>query len=359
MKAAQYYAKGDIRVVDVPKPVPDEHEALVDIEWCGICGSDLHEYEYGPIGIPPPERPHPATKQHLPVTMGHEFAGRIVSHPPGFNLKPGQKVMVDPRIYCSKCSRCTVGSTHGCSTLGFKGLSGTGGGFSEAVAIDAKLCYPLPDDVDLSLAALIEPLAVAWHAISQCDVSDWSQTRALILGGGPIGIACALGLRARGCKQIFISEPTTTRAAQNKQVADAVFNPIKDNVGDKCRELTGGEGVDVAFDCAGAQKGFDAGMDALRFRGTYMNVAAWGTPMVIPFLHYIMKEITTKCAFAYDDKDFKETVDAFVAGKFKGVETMITSRIYLDDIAQKGFEELVKRKDDHIKILVTPNKSIV
>lgn len=233
----------------------------------------------GPIGIPPPERPHPATGGHLPVTMGHEFAGRIVSAPSGSKLKPGQKVMVDPRIYCSKCSRCRVGSTHGCSTLGFKGLSGTGGGFSEAVAIDAKLCYPLPDDVDLSLAALIEPLAVAWHAISSCEVSDWSKKSALILGGGPIGIACALGLRARGCTQIFISEPTTTRAAQNKQVADAVFNPIKDNVGDKCRELTNGEGIDVAFDCAGVQKGFDAGMDALKFRGLYMNVAAWGTPV--------------------------------------------------------------------------------
>jgi (R,R)-butanediol dehydrogenase/meso-butanediol dehydrogenase/diacetyl reductase len=239
--------------------------------------------------------------------------------------------MVDPRIYCSKCSRCRVGSTHGCSTLGFKGLSGTGGGFSEAVAIDAKLCYPLPDDVDLSLAALIEPLAVAWHAISSCEMSDWSTKSALILGGGPIGIACALGLRARGCTQIFISEPTTTRAAQNKQVADAVFNPIKDNVGDKCRELTNGEGIDVAFDCAGVQKGFDAGMDALKFHGLYMNVAAWGTPvrllhnigilpnrvqMVIPFMHYIMKEITTKCVLAYDDKDFKETVDAFVAGQY-------------------------------------------
>jgi threonine dehydrogenase-like Zn-dependent dehydrogenase len=208
--------------------------------------------------------------------MGHEFAGRIVSAPAGSGLEPGQPVMVDPRIYCSKCSRCKVGN-NGCSTLGFKGFSGTGGGFSEFVTVDAKLCYTLPHDVDLSFAALIEPLAVAWHAISTCDISDWTNKTGLILGGGPIGIACALVLRAHGCKRILVLEPSSARAIQNHQIADAVFDPIKENVGERCRELTGGEGADVAFDCAGAQKGMDAGMDALRYRGLYMNAAIWST----------------------------------------------------------------------------------
>lgn len=211
--------------------------------------------------------------------MGHEFVGRIASAPSGSNLTNGQIVMVDPRIYCSKCSQCNIGATQGCSTLGFKGLSGTGGGFSEFVAIDAKLCYPLPDDVDLRLAALIEPLAVAWHAIVLCGVSDWSNKSALILGGGPVGIASAIGLRAHGCKQIIISEPTSTRAAQSEKLADTVLNPIKENIGEKCRELTNGAGIDVAFDCAGVQKGFDAGMDALKYGGLYMNVAVWVTPV--------------------------------------------------------------------------------
>ncbi|KAH7069724.1 chaperonin 10-like protein [Paraphoma chrysanthemicola] len=359
MKAVQFYASRDLRVVDVPKPEPQGHEALVAVEWCGICGSDLHEYEHGPMGIPPPERPHPATGAHLPITMGHEFGGRIVSTPSGSHLRPGQKVMVDPRIYCRNCPQCKAGNTHGCSTLGFKGLSGTGGGFSETVAVDARQCYPLPDDIDLSHAALIEPLATAWHGISSCNVPDWSTKSALILGGGPIGIGCALGLRALGCKQVYLSEPTTTRAAQNKLVADVVLNPIKENIGERCRELTNREGVDVVLDCAGVQAGLDAAMDALRYQGLYMNVAVWAKPMVVPFPHYLMKEITLKCALAYTEKDFQETIDAFVAGKFKGAETMITSRIHVDDIAEKGFEELVKHKDDHIKILVTTLKSIV
>lgn len=207
--------------------------------------------------------------------MGHEFCGRIVSAPAGSNLTAGQAVMIDPRLYCSNCIRCNVSSTNACFKWGFKGLSGAGGGYSELVTIETKLCYPLPDSVDLSLAALIEPLAVAWHAVSTSGVTEWSKTSALIVGGGPIGIAHVFVLRAKGCKQIFVSEPTSTRAAQNKEIADLVINPLIANVGDKCRELTNGKGVDVVFDCAGIQKGLESGMDALRYKGTYMNVAGW------------------------------------------------------------------------------------
>lgn len=222
------------------------------------------------MAIPTKERPHAATGEYLPVTMGHEMSGRIVSAPANSNLTPGESVIIDPRIYCTKCTRCLAGSTHGCTTGGFKGLSGTGGGFSETIAINAKLCYPLPESVDLGLAPLIEPLAVAWHAVALCEFSDWENKSVLIIGGGPVGIAHIFVLRSVGCKQIYVSEPTAKRAAQNQKIADKVFNPITDNIADKSRELTGGEGVDVVFDCAGIQQGIDAAMDALRYKGTYM-----------------------------------------------------------------------------------------
>jgi (R,R)-butanediol dehydrogenase/meso-butanediol dehydrogenase/diacetyl reductase len=142
------------------------------------------------------------------------------------------------------------------------------------------MVHPLPEDVDLSLAALIEPLAVAWHAVKTSALTSWADKSALVVGGGPVGIACILVLRAFGCKLVVVSEPAVVRAKQNKGIADAVLNPLEDDVGARCRELTAGEGVDVVFDCAGNQKGFEAGMDALRYRGTYMNVAVWfGSPV--------------------------------------------------------------------------------
>lgn len=279
MKAAQFYGPHDIRVVEVERPSPQPHEALIAVEWCGICGSDLHEYLIGPVTIPRPEHPHPITREHLPVTMGHEFCGRVISAPKDSHLKPGQAVMVDPRIYCSNCNRCNKESTNACHSWGFKGLSGSGGGFSETVAIDTKLCYPLPESVDLSLAALIEPLAVAYHAVHTSGVADLVNASVLVLGGGPVGIATIFVLRAAGCRKILVSEPTAARAAQNAEIADKVFNPLIVDVAEKCREETAGEGVDMVVDCAGMQAAMDAGMAALKHRGTYMNVAAWETPV--------------------------------------------------------------------------------
>lgn len=217
--------------------------------------------------------------------MGHEFCGRIISAPKDSNLSPGQAVIVDPRIYCRNCVRCHASLTNACHSWGFKGLSGSGGGFSEAVAVDARLCYSLPDTVDLGLAALIEPLAVAWHAIEISGVTDWQNKSVLILGGGPVGVAHIHCLRARGCENIYVSEPTATRIAQNRKIADEVFNPIEDDVVERCRGLTGGEGVDVVFDCAGIQKAMDAGMDALRVKGTFMQVAAYETPVRLYRVH--------------------------------------------------------------------------
>ncbi|KAH7127190.1 chaperonin 10-like protein [Dendryphion nanum] len=356
MKAAQWFGRRDIRVTDVPTPSPKENEALISIEWCGICGSDLHEYLIGPFAIPTKERLNALTNELPPVTMGHEFCGRIISAPKNSNLKPGQPVMIDPRIYCRSCSRCDISQTHGCRSLAFKGIHGTGGGFSETIAVDATLCHVLPESVDLRFVALIEPLAVAWHAVKISGTNEWDEKAALILGGGPVGIATVMVLRALGCKKIYVSEPTALRAEQNKGISDEIFNPAKENIGERVRELTNSEGVDVVFDCAGVQRALDAGMDALRFRGTYMNVAVWETQCVVPLMLMLAKEITLKASLAYNDKHFKETVDAFVAGKFKGLENMVTSQIHVDDIVEKGFEELVHNKDQHIKIMVTTHK---
>ncbi|KAF1815808.1 GroES-like protein [Eremomyces bilateralis CBS 781.70] len=349
MRAAQFFGKGDIRVVDVSKPVRKDGEVLIEIENCGVCGSDLAEFTMGPVAVPVPGRPHPLTGETLPVTMGHEFCGRVKEAPANSSLKEGQAVMVDPRIYCGSCTRCQSSATNNCHQFGFHGLSGGGGGFSEFVTVDEKMCYPLPDSVPLEYAALIEPLAVAWHAAKQADLPDFKGKTVLIIGGGPVGIAMVHCLKHFRADKVIVSEPTATRQAQNRTIADVVLDPITQSVPDECRALTKGVGVDVAFDCSGAQPGVDAAMDALRNRGLFINVAA--KPIVPPFMHWILKEITLKCTLAYDDKDFGEVVNEFAKGSFN-VKSMVTSRISLED-APKAFSELVNKKDDHIKILIS------
>ncbi|KAL4879769.1 chaperonin 10-like protein [Aspergillus karnatakaensis] len=390
MRAAQFHAAGDIRVEDIPAPnaTSDHNKVLIEVEWCGICGSDLNEYVAGPFLIPSTKRgPHPLTNAMLPITMGHEFTGRII-HIPGSSsgrectgardvpLKIGQAVVVDPRYYCSACSRCNQDATNCCEKFGFLGLSGGGGLLSEVVAVNPKHVYILsesvPEDldgsanagkgIDLAAAALIEPLATAWHAVrlyaatSTSSVHrDLSTTPALVIGAGPVGVAVAFVLRAFGAQTILVSEPSRARREVifGTRIVSAAYNPADDNVSERCAAETGGEGVGVVFDCAGTQEGFEAGCDSLRFRGGYVNLAVPKKPLTLPLGSFMTKELTYRSSLSYDEKDFGEVVDAFVAGRFTGIEKMISRRVILEDIVERGFKELVK-PNDHVKILATP-----
>ncbi|KUJ23346.1 threonine dehydrogenase [Mollisia scopiformis] len=361
MRAARFYNKLDIRIDEIPIPVPKENEVLVAVEWCGLCGSDLHEYTDGPYVIPRPGNPHVITKETLPITMGHEFCGRISQPPsnPNSKLKKGDAVMIDPRFYCSDCHRCSNGNDNACVKWGFLGLSGGGGGLSEFIAVPESVCHVLPEGVDLSVAALIEPLAVAYHAVRKTGIEDFGGKDVLVLGGGSIGMAVVVVLRMKGVKKVVVSEPTMKRQGYCRELVDVVLDPVKEKVGDRCRELTEGKGVDVVFDCAGIERAMADGMDALKFGGLYLNVAGWITPFVVPQGIFMTKEMEIRASMAYTGEDFRDTVKAFSAGKFVGIEKFVTSRVLLEDVVEKGLKELINNKDDHVKILFTPKKEYV
>jgi threonine dehydrogenase-like Zn-dependent dehydrogenase len=146
------------------------------------------------------------------------------------------------------------------------------------MSIHESQVYAIPDSL-LPYGALVEPLAVAWHAAKRSDLTDFRGKSVLIVGGGPIGIALVLVLRSWGADKIIVSEPTVARRKQNESLADHVLSPIDQNIGDECRALTDGEGVDICFDAAGVPAGLSAGCDALRFKGLYINVAGWEQPV--------------------------------------------------------------------------------
>ncbi|KAL4870675.1 hypothetical protein BDV12DRAFT_165584 [Aspergillus spectabilis] len=382
MRATQYHAALDIRIEDIPtpSPTPKDNRVLVEVEWCGICGSDLMEYLVGPFTIPSSRTgPHPLTNSSIPVTLGHEFTGRIIPVPDsvpgreactgaqGNPLKLGQAVVIDPWYFCSSCPPCSQSAANCCEKFGFLGLSGGGGGLSEVVAVNPEQVYVLPEPelgltdggVDLAAAALIEPLAVALHAVklflsTSPTQKGLSTVPVLVTGAGPVGVATIFVLRAFGAKTILVSEPSRAKREMVLQtgIATEIFDPTAVDIPEQCKAVTG-DGVGVVFDCAGIQAGFDAGCKSLRFRGIYVNIAVPKVPTTIPLGPFMKKEITYKCSLAYDGGDFGDTVDAFVAGRFNGVERMITKRIQLEDIVEHGFKDLVK-PNDHIKVLATP-----
>lgn len=356
MRAAVFHAKHDVRVEDIPVPKPGPNQILVDIEWCGICGSDLHEYLIGPVLLPTKENPHPVTGAHVPVPLGHEFCGRVRSSPQGSKFKEGDAVVVDARVLCHSCFNCKTGLTHCCTRLGYIGGTTPFGGYGEQVAVDEDMLLSLPPEILIEYAAIFEPLAVVWHGIKQTGFTDWTDKNVLVLGGGPLGLATLLCLKAQDAKQIIVSEPTQTRRKQVSEFASAVLNPIEEDVAQKCLDLTNGVGVDVVFDCAGVPAGLETGFAAIRYEGLYMMIAVWEKPMVVPSWTFLSKHITMRGTAFMGTGDFAEVMDMMATGKLVGYEKMVTGRIALEDLVSKGFEELINNKDNHIKILVNTRK---
>lgn len=349
MKAVRFHGQHDLRYEDVPIPQVGEGQVKIRPAWVGICGTDLHEYLGGPNLCP--TTPHPITRETVPLTMGHEFSGIIEEVGEGVSdYKPGDRVVIQPIIYDNTCGACLEGLHNCCWNNGFVGLSGWGGGLAKYIVLPTSTLYRLPENVPLEIGALVEPLSVGWHAVK---VSDFKKGQAvLILGGGPIGISVMLALKARGADKVILSEVSRRRREYaTKFGADYVLNPLEDDVVKRCRELCDGQGVHIVYDCAGVQAGLDQGVHATRARGKICNVAIWEKACSIVPNDLTFKERTYMGVATFQIGDFQEVIDAISAGKIKPHE-MITQRIKLTEVEEKGFKSLINDKDNQVKILV-------
>ncbi|ORX98364.1 hypothetical protein BCR34DRAFT_496167, partial [Clohesyomyces aquaticus] len=342
----------------------------ISVHWGGICGTDLSEYTSGPITIPTPSKPHSITGASLPIAFGHEFCGRVSALPPSFPhngvFKLNSPVMVDPSIICWKCAACTSGLDNICPQWGYIGLNG-GARFSDKVNVEMRMCHLLPDDgsVDLNSVVLCQPLTVGRHALAASGItgSELRGMNVLVIGGGPVGLTVLLNLRAKGVGVGLMSEPTAKRSEMIRQLGLShdtdILNPMMMNVAGECRARTGGEGVDVVFDSAGVEAGMLAGMESLKLRGTYVDIAGWKKPFTIPMHFAMFREINIKFSLGNNDVDYKEVVEDFAAGKFAGAEALITRRLPVEDLVEKGLEELARNKDTHVKIVATWRKDLL
>ncbi|MFE8886810.1 2,3-butanediol dehydrogenase [Pseudarthrobacter enclensis] len=351
MKAARFHARKDIRIEDIPEPELRAGAVKIDVAWCGICGTDLHEYLEGPIFCPAPGHPHPLSHEESPVTLGHEFSGTVSGVGEGVEgLEVGDNVVVEPYFVDGTCDMCQAGSYHLCRQMGFIGLSGGGGGLSEKIVVDQRWVHPI-GNIPLDEAALIEPLSVAHHAVERSGVKAGDV--ALVGGSGPIGLLTAAVLKGMGVTTI-ISELTQARKekATSSGVADHVLDPGKEDVPARVRELTGGAGADVAFECAGVNAVLDTMLDAVRPGAVVVNVSIWGAPATIDMQKLVLKEIDLRGTIAYV-RDHPAVIRMVQEGKVD-LKPFITGRIALDDLVEQGFDTLINHKDTAVKVLVHP-----
>lgn len=315
MKAALFHAKEDLRIEEVPEPSPGPGEVKLQNAFAGICGSDLHVY-YSPeaAGIDL-ENPHPVTGSTLPQILGHEFSGTVTELGEGVtNVAVGDRVAVWPIYYCGECPACRKGMFNACQKIGFHGLTSNGGGMAEFTTVPASKLHVLPDNVDLRLGALVEPMSVAWHAVERSGV-DAGGT-ALIAGAGPIGIGVWFALKARGVEKVLVSEPSAERRATIAALGATVIDPVNEDLAAAVSELSDGDGVDVAFDAAGAGPAITSALASLVPGGRVVVVAIHERPMEFLPTQLVMAETDIAGALAYLPEDFDAVIKAMSEGVY-------------------------------------------
>ncbi|MFT8888838.1 2,3-butanediol dehydrogenase [Ethanoligenens sp.] len=357
MKAARWYSPKDIRVEEVEEPNVKNDGVKVKVKWCGICGSDLHEYLAGPIFIPV-GKPHPLTGDVAPVILGHEFSGEVVEIGKDVtNVKVGDRVVVEPMNVCGKCPACLEGKYNLCSSLGFHGLAGGGGGFSEYTTFTSRFVHKIPDSLSYEKAALIEPMSVALHSL-RVGHFEVGQT-AVVAGAGPIGLGTIECLKAAGAKQVVVVQRKSVRQEYALRAgADVLLDPNVVDVAAELRKLTGGAGADIAFETTGSEQCYNLLLDGLRFAGTMVVTSIWEGAIQYNPNSVVLTEKNIVGSICYCN-DFPATIAMMADGRIKA-DGFITKRIALDDIVTEGFETLTgPEKKAQVKIIVTPDASLL
>jgi (R,R)-butanediol dehydrogenase/meso-butanediol dehydrogenase/diacetyl reductase len=315
MKAAQFHAKEDLRIEDVPEPSPTAGQVKLQNAFAGICGSDLHVYYTPEAAGLDFDHPHPVTGSTLPQILGHEFSGTVVELGEGVtNVAVGDRVAVWPVYYCGECAACRRGMLNACQKIGFHGLSSDGGGMAEFTTVPASMLHVLPDNVDLRMGALVEPMAVAWHSVERSGVQPGGT--ALIAGAGPIGIGVWFALKARGVDKVIVSEPSATRRATLESLGATVVDPVGGDLTAAVAELTGGDGVDVAFDAAGAGPAVTSALASLTPGGRVVVVAIHERAMEFLPTSLVMAETEIAGTLGYLPADFDAVIRAMSEGAY-------------------------------------------
>lgn len=352
MRAARYYGNKDIRVEDIEAPEPSGDGVLIDVAWCGICGSDLHEYLDGPIFAPKPGHPNPIAQEELPITLGHEMSGVVREVGPDVkeDLKPGDHVVVEP--YLIHREHWDDENYHLSPDMNFIGLGGGPGGLAEQTVVPSHWVHKISDSISLDEAALIEPLSVAHHAVVRSGAK--AGDTAIIGGAGPIGVLTAAVLKAIGCT-VVVSELSELRRAKALEtgVADYAFSPKEVDVAEEVRKLTDGRGADVGFEATSVDVVLDMLFDAVRTNAVIVNESIWGHKPTVDLHKLVMKEIDLRGTIAYV-RDHAETIKLVESGKID-LKPFITGKIGLEGIVDEGFDTLINRNETAVKILVSPS----
>lgn len=322
-------------------PSPKDNEVLVKLEYVGICGSDMHYYETGAIGDYVVEPP---------FVLGHEPGGTVVEVGSAVShLKVGDRVALEPGKTCGHCEFCRRGEYNLCPDVVFFATPPVDGVFQEYVAHEADLCFKLPENVSTLEGALIEPLAVGFHAANQGNAHA-GQT-AVVMGAGCIGLVTMMALKAEGVSKVYVVDIMEKRLEKALELgADGVINGMKEDTVQKVMELTDGKGCDLAIETAGTELTTRQAIQFAKKGSTIVLVGYSKTgEMTLPMSLALDKELTFKTIFRYRHI-YPMAIDSVASGKVN-LKGIVTDVFDFDDI-QNAMDKSVQDKANIVKAVV-------
>ena len=293
MKALVYTAPNEMQILEQPEPILGD-DLLIDINAVGICGSDMHAYQgHDPRRLPP-------------LVLGHEVCGLVRG-----GARNAQKVILNPLITCGYCDYCLTGRSNLCSNRTMIGMTRPGG-YAERVSVPEQCLVQVPDDMSPVHAALTEPAATGYHGlvlVNRVSVRPVSELKALVIGGGSVGLLTALLLRHQGCETIALAE---TNALRRKPAHDENFGKVYSPL----EEDTPESGFDLVIDCVGSEKTRQLGMHAIAPCGIFLHIGLQDNLGGLDARKMTLSEITVVGAYTYTTADPKASAQKLYSGAF-------------------------------------------
>ena len=342
MKAAVLKNWLDLELCDIPKPVPNDNEALIKVKLAGVCGSDITVYK---------GKHMTAT---VPTVLSHEILGTIESLPEGYDgkFKVGQRVLMNPIISCGECSACKRGLTWVCENLKLLGIH-VDGGFAEYTKVAVDKLVALDEDIPDDVAILGEPFAVGQHVMVNSQVQPGDKI--FISGGATVGLYIAIFAKAAGAERVIISEINEPRRQFVESMGIETINPTETDAMELMREVTGGGGFDIVYDTSGAASCVLQMPDLCRCGGKLLSLGLSGDAYQFIIGKVSFKEIKLIGNRLYSQEDFEQGV-RFVEDNWRrlGLDRMVTDRLNLSEI-NRAFQMMLTG-ENICKIIIDPTK---
>ncbi len=322
---------------EVPTPEPGPGEALIKIMEIGVCGSDIHVYH----------GTHPFTS--YPVTQGHEVSGLVEKLGEGVTgLTLGQKVTIQPQVVCGECYPCRHGKYNLCESLKVMGFQTTGVA-SRYFAVDAQKVTPLPETMSLEEGAMIEPLAVAVHAVRRAG--DVVGKKICVLGAGPIGNLVAQTATGLGAEKVMITDVSDVRLKKAAECGvDCCVNTKEKDFGEALVECFGPDKADVIYDCAGNDITMGQAIKYARKGSVIILVAVFGSMAKVDLAVLNDHELDLNTSMMYRTEDYEKAIELANEGRVQ-LAPLISKRFPFRQYLQ-AYQYIDENRETTMKVLI-------